>query len=678
MASAYKIIRLKQPMPVNEQQLPAPRRPTRRAGAGGQALPARAAGRRPKLGPSAGADSGVPRCSDAAPALARVAAAVDPAHLNSSAFDTTAGDRRRARAEMKNFCARQLRHRSEVVHAHDQKGRDVPPVHRYADGGSDVRLNHQVLDLDNYDESNSTPVKGHDERVDGCGRSSGARARTWTTRTAIAAGPAVRAAVEWRQKQAPEQTHERERRPPRNLAGATGTGLAPNAGITIMQARPVADARHCVRRTRSARVASASTAAARLEAPGVTNERRALDATATTASTTRGRSTLIRGLGPHGPAGASTTRTRAALPAGGQDAHRLGVPARGPRPFDGRAFLIRVRARRTCPRLGEEPLRTPHHRPQLRGRFPPVVPDAPGGRVGVHEHAVRVSASRAEVGASFPNPNTRNDVRGRHEGVRDAVSAVHDLPMLAPDERAARARSTRNRFARSSWTTSSTCPAAQRGKCRYMPPNYVHERDPKAQRSRTRGAEEPASGSRCPCRGAEAMRDDPGLARLALDRPHAYVLDLQGVDLSRAVPQVCERERPRPPLSRDPRTTSCARTTSASRCIGPRRRERGCARRNRLPRRLPQHGRQWRRATASPPCRRRRTRTPDWTACARNQQLPIADLPTAKRIRPRGYGNNYNQDRQRQKPDIDPGKFSSSRTAPRTTSVSRRTRTPRT
>lgn len=238
-----------------------------------------------------------------------------------------------------------------------------------------------------------------------------------------------------------------------------------------------------------------------------------------------GRLTLKRQLGPsdqlnvnysYAPLFASAGRTLvgSAFKLEGRD-----------RQFGG-AFMYESKgAQDLRPRLGEEPSRTIigdlntdwTMRPGWLTRMVDALP-------GVRTTAASELRVQAEVGASFPNPNTRNEVYiDDMEGVRDAVGLTldalrwrHSSVPRSNDPRATSGRvSDYRRNTEIRW---------------YSPPSSVEERDLKPNLSEAQGARNKRQvlAISLPRRPAAAAPTDTLWAGLT------YVLDPVGLDLSRA------------------------------------------------------------------------------------------------------------------------------------------------
>ncbi len=190
------------------------------------------------------------------------------------------------------------------------------------------------------------------------------------------------------------------------------------------------------------------------------------------------------------------------------------------------------------PRLGEEPSRTLITDLNTEWRFKPEFLTRMVDRLpGVRTTTPSEFNVQAEVGASFPNPNTRNEVfLDDMEGVRDAVSLSlsplswkYASPPLIADagdivsgvatiSRSILADTTQGRHLRNAelrW---------------YQPPNYVKEGNLKPTLEEAQGSKNPRQvlALTVPKRPANALPSDKLWAGLT------YPLDQVGIDLSRA------------------------------------------------------------------------------------------------------------------------------------------------
>ena len=661
---AYKIIRLKQPMPVNSNMcLAATYTAVPTAGTGGSIL---AVGGQ-RLGPAAGADSVYTLLKMLRPPRELLAAA-NSADLNSSAFDTTKAFDVVRELEMKNFYAiggYGIDPKSFTLTI--QKGRDVPPV-QYADGPGGVRLNYiEVLGLDYYDESNSSPIKGHDERVDGTGRSSGARAYVDYTNGVL-----------WLPDPHPfaprlnggngrifDEIMNSNANRRANLTGAPGSGLAPNTGIyDKYKLDPVADARYYLVFDYAAQRSGGNISLNRgsllegSEVVTVNGERWTRDRDYRIDYDT-GQITLVRGLGPTDQLSIDYSYAPLFQQAGKTligSAFRLEGRDRSL----GGAFLYESKgAQDLRPRLGEEPSRTLITDINSEWRFRPsfltrMVDALPGVRTSTPSEF----GIQAEVGASFPNPNTRNEVFvDDMEGVRDAVSLSLTADRWHPMSVPSRARTLDANRRAIVVDDFLDLPGQRNTEVRwYMPPNYVHERDLKPTLEEAQGAKNPRQALALSVpQVPKEMRDDPGL-RDSLWTGLTYVLDPQGIDLSRA--QFLEvwvndfRDRHDPAVPHDLVRANDKRVTlhvdlgvvSEDQMRAPNRQPDGFLNTEDT---APRDGQ-----LTVPPAKDEDTGVDGVRGT--NEQTPIADLTTASEFD--REGDNY-KDPDNDKEDIDPRKF---------------------
>uniref|UniRef100_A0A832MK34 Cell surface protein SprA n=1 Tax=Eiseniibacteriota bacterium TaxID=2212470 RepID=A0A832MK34_UNCEI len=194
----------------------------------------------------------------------------------------------------------------------------------------------------------------------------------------------------------------------------------------------------------------------------------------------------------------------------------------------GGAFMYESKgAQDLRPRLGEEPSRVVIGDLNTDLTFRPgwvtrLVDALPGVRT-TNPSELRV---QAEVGASFPNPNTRNEVYvDDMEGVRDAVGLSMDALRWRPSSvpRVADPRATDGRIA--------SVPGRRFGELRwYSPPATVEERELKPRLTEAQGAlnKRQVLAWSLPRRPATAAPTDTLFTGLT------YVLDPVGLDLSRA------------------------------------------------------------------------------------------------------------------------------------------------
>ncbi len=201
----------------------------------------------------------------------------------------------------------------------------------------------------------------------------------------------------------------------------------------------------------------------------------------------------------------------------------------------GGAFLYQsTGAQDLRPRLGEEPSRTLITDLNSEWRFKPefltrLVDALPGVRTTTpSEFNVQ-----AEVGASFPNPNTRNVVYiDDMEGVRDAVSLSLSQQSWRLSSVPRRPVSVMNGIVLSSRSILADTLAGQRNAefHWYQPPNVVKEVDLKPTLTDAQGGKNPRQvlALTVPKRPAAALPTDTLWAGLT------YPLDQVGLDLSRA------------------------------------------------------------------------------------------------------------------------------------------------
>lgn len=199
----------------------------------------------------------------------------------------------------------------------------------------------------------------------------------------------------------------------------------------------------------------------------------------------------------------------------------------------GGAFMYESKgAQDLRPRLGEEPSRTVITDLNTDWRFKPGFLTRLADRLpGVRTSTPSELNVQAEVGMSFPNPNTRNEVFiDDMEGVRDAVS----LPMTperwrwsSVPKRAISVVSGTATFSQSFLDLPLQSNAELHW---YSPPNVVKERDLRPRLSDAQGAQNPRQvlALTVPRRPATADAADTLWAGLT------YPLDQVGIDLSRS------------------------------------------------------------------------------------------------------------------------------------------------
>lgn len=201
----------------------------------------------------------------------------------------------------------------------------------------------------------------------------------------------------------------------------------------------------------------------------------------------------------------------------------------------GGAFLYESKgAQDLRPRLGEEPSRTLitdlntewRFRPGFLTRMADMLP-------GVRTTTPSEFNVQAEVGASFPNPNTRNEVfLDDMEGVRDAVSLSLSAQVWKLSSVPKLADAVVNGIVVASHSILADTLAGRRNaELRwYQPPNYVHEEDLKPTLSQAQGGRNfrQALALTVPRRPSGAALTDTMWAGLT------YPLDQVGIDISRS------------------------------------------------------------------------------------------------------------------------------------------------
>src|SRR5262245_19846961 len=343
-------------------------------------------------------------------------------------YDTTAAFAPVRELELKNFYdlqGYQIDPRSFKLML--KSGQDEPPI-TDLDGIPFL----EMLGLDQWDEQTAQPRTGHDGLVDGFGFNSQTRGwvdyvngtlflpdpRPFAPRIS---GPGARPFDQY----IDAQLHRRNR-----LQGATGTVNAPNPGAYELYIPKKEDAQwYFVAEYASARSGGGDITLGRgnildnSEAVMVNGERWVRDRDYTI-DYELGRITLKRQLGPsdqlsvdysYAPlfAQASKTLIGSAFRLEGRD-----------KSFGG-AFLYESKgAQDLRPRLGEEPSRTIITDLNTEWRFKPAFLTRLADMLpGVRTTTPSEFNIQAEAGASFPNPNTKNEVFiDDMEGVRDAVS----------------------------------------------------------------------------------------------------------------------------------------------------------------------------------------------------------------------------------------------------------------
>ncbi len=323
-----------------------------------------------------------------------------------------------------------------------QKGTDQPP-NVYVKG---TNVNYlEVLGLDNFDESTSPPVRGHDEKVDGSAYQAGVRlfidyanGTLWFPDPRPFA-PRIRGGgARWFDRLLDANLNRRI-----HLVGDAGSDSAANDLYDLYNPIEGLATQYYIVTTFAAQRGGGDITLGRGNIlPGsdvvtVNGERWTRDRDYTI-DYDLGHVTLKRNLGAtdqlnidysYAPlfAQASKTLLGSAFSLEGRDRSVGG------------AFLYESQgAQDLRPRLGEEPSRTLITDLNTEWRFKPdFLTRAVDHLPGVHTTTPSDLTVQAEVGASFPNPNTKNEVYiDDMEGVRDAVTLsldpLHWLPMSVP------------------------------------------------------------------------------------------------------------------------------------------------------------------------------------------------------------------------------------------------------
>ena len=429
---AYKIIRLKQPIPPGSNQCLAvtyTAKPINSAGASIGA-PIVVGGR--KLDTAAGPDSGY-TVLKMLRAPRQLLAAADPTDVNNSNFDSTAAFNPVRELEMKNFY--QLSGFGidpTTFKLTIQHGRSEPAILSVQPPGAVKSIPYiEVLGLDNLDESTGQPIRGNDGRVDGSAPNSGARLFV-----------DYQNGVVWFPDPRPFAPRIKGQGRPvldafmndavlfRHAALDSSGDLAPNTRIyDKYNVQPTNDAAYYITAEYAASRGGGEITLGRgsiidgSDVVTVNGERWKRD-TDYTIDYDLGRISLKRQLGAADQLNIDYSYAPLFQQAGRTligSAFRL----EGRDKSIGGAFLYESRgAQDLRPRLGEEPSRTLitdinsewRFRPSFLTRFANALP-------GVRTTTPSEFNVQAEAGASFPNPNTRNEVFiDDMEGVRDVVS----------------------------------------------------------------------------------------------------------------------------------------------------------------------------------------------------------------------------------------------------------------
>jgi hypothetical protein len=540
---AYKIIRLKQPIPVESNQCLAvayKAKPINGAGAS-IGVPVLVGGR--KLDESAGPDSGYTLLKILR-APRQLYAAANPADVNNSAYDSTGAFNPVRELEMKNFY--QLSGFGidpTTFKLTIQHGRSEPAILSVQPPGELKSIPYiEVLGLDNLDESTGQPIRGHDLRVDGSAPNSGARLFV-DYQNGILWFPDPRPF-------APRVTSDGGKPRPfldyfmndfvlnrRAVLDSTGD-LEPNRSIyDKYKVLATSDAAYYLNVEYAASRGGGEITLGRgsiidgSDVVTVNGERWKRD-TDYTIDYDLGRISLKRQLGAADQLNIDYSYAPLFQQAGRTligSAFRL----EGRDKSIGGAFLYESRgAQDLRPRLGEEPSRTLitdlnsewRFRPSFLTRFANALP-------GIRTTTPSEFNVQAEVGASFPNPNTRNEVFiDDMEGVRDAVSLS-----LTPERwrwSSVPSRAVVLDHGRAT-VRASFLDLVQQHNAEvhwYSPPNVVHEKDLKPTLSDAQGGKNPRQVL------AISIPHRPLSANLAdtLWSGLTYPLDQVGLDLSRS------------------------------------------------------------------------------------------------------------------------------------------------
>ena len=371
----------------------------------------------------------------------------DPSNSNAT-FDTTSTFDAVRELEMKNFYQLpgfQIDPNGFKLNV--QKGSDVPPVDyaRLPDGTS---VNYiEVLGLDNYDESQATRVKGHDEKVDGSAYTSGAQLFIDYSNGVLWFPDPRPFAPRIGQNNLGSRWFDQLMNANLNRRiSMTGPGDSLNASndfYDLYNPIPSQATRYYIVTTFAAQRGGGDITLGRgnilagSDVVTVNGERWTRDRDYTI-DYDLGHVTLKRNLGStdqlnidysYAPlfAQASKTLIGSAFTLAGRDLSLGG------------AFLYESQgAQDLRPRLGEEPSRTLITDLNTDWKLKPAfLTTAIDHLPGIHTTTPSDMEIQAEVGASLPNPNTMNQVYiDDMEGVRDAVSLSLDpsrwLPMSVP------------------------------------------------------------------------------------------------------------------------------------------------------------------------------------------------------------------------------------------------------
>jgi hypothetical protein len=494
------------------------------------------------LGAAAGPDSGrvVMKLLRAPRAQMRAA---DPSDPNTSAFDTTAAFDAVRELEMKNFYQLpgfQIDPKSFKLSI--QRGTTDPP-REYAHSPSGLDVNYlEVLGLDNLDESVSPPARGHDGRVDGTGYGSGVRAFVDFTNGVLwfpdprPFAPRLGTGGRWFDLLMDANLSRRLR-----LVGDAASDSAPNRQIydkynvdRSLDVQYYLSVEFAAQRGGGEITLGRGSLLEGSEAVTVNGERWQRDRDYTI-DYDLGRLTLKRNLGPtdqlsvdysYAPlfAQAGKTLLGSAFRLEGRDRSLGG------------AFMYESKgAQDLRPRLGEEPSRTVITDLNTDFKFKPSFLTRMADRLpGVRTSTPSELTVQAELGASFPNPNTKNEVYiDDTEGVRDAISlqmTADRWKLMSVPRRPTTLTPTRQAVTPVPLLADTSVGAHNAELHWYMPPNYVKERDLKPNLQDAQGAQNPRQvlAMSVPRLPAGFALGDSLWAGLT------YQLDTQGLDLSRS------------------------------------------------------------------------------------------------------------------------------------------------
>jgi hypothetical protein len=492
------------------------------------------------LGAAAGADSGFTELKMLrAPRSTWVGVSVN--NSPSLTFDPTWVFNPVRELELKNFYSLQgFQLDPSTFKLTIQRGSDDPP-RRYIPLPGNVNVNYlEALGLDSYDESQSTAVKGHDERVDGTAYQSGARAYVdftngvlWFPEPRPFAPRVTGGGARWFDQTMDQNINRRAR-----LDGAPDSANGANPAVydklvpdRNLDSRYKMIVDYAAQRTTGEITLGRGNILEGSEVVTVDGERWTRDRDYTV-DYDLGRLTLKRQVGPasqlnidysYAPlfAQAGKTLLGSAFRLEGRDRSLGG------------AFLYESKgAQDLRPRLGEEPSRTLITDVNGEYRFKSdFVTRMMNHLPGLRSTSASDFNVQAELGTSFPNPNTKNEVYvDDMEGVRDAVSLT-----LAPERwrhLSVPSRAITVVGGRAALTSSMLDLPGQRNAeiHWYVPPNVVKERDLKPTLSDAQGGNNPRQ-----VLALSVPRAPAGFgANDSMWTGLTYQLDDKGIDLSRS------------------------------------------------------------------------------------------------------------------------------------------------